>query len=259
MAFTNSMTALINKVSHTLEVDFIEQFFPKEIKKDTWANIIINNSLLDYSKYVPNAIQYQVQTNTMDKDGWYYVDEAVIPGDIKILGIRDLDFEAISRDNTMGGTFTGPYGMHDYIRSAYSVEDVMNIQMMADHNSLFSNGLYLEFKEPNRIRIKSATAHHIKWQAPSFPVTLYLSHASNLLTLSPTKMELLEELSACDIAKHLYATLKYFTEFETSYGNINLKLDIIEDYRNKRDDILGRLKDGFVSAGNTNMPLIFTV
>lgn len=256
--FTNSMTRLINKVSHILEVDYIEQFFPDEIKKDKWAQVIIDQSLLDFSKYVPHQVQYLVKTNTLDKDGWYYVDEEFLPGNIKIVGVKDLDFEAISVDATMSSTMSGPYGIHDYMQSVYSVDDIANIQMMADTNSLFNCGIFVEWKSPNKIRLKSASRNYIKWQAPTFPITLYLTHSENLLTIDPTKMELLEELASCDIAKFLYGTLKYFDHFETTSGNIELKLDVVEDYKNKRDDILQKLKDGFVGAGGT-YPLIMTV
>ena len=256
--FTNSMGNLVNKVAHILEVEYIEQFFPKEIQKETWAQKIIDYSLLDFSKYVPQKIQYLVKTNTMDSDGWYYIDEDVIPGNIRIVGIQDLDFETISLDATMSGTMSGPYGIHDYMQAVYSVEDVADIQMMADHNSMFNSGIYVEWQSPNKIRLKSGTRNFIKWQAPTFPITLYLSHSENLLTIDPTKMELLEELASSDIAKFLYATLKYFDKLETSYGTIDLKLEKVEEYKDKRDDIMQRLKEGFISAGGS-YPIIMCV
>jgi hypothetical protein len=250
------MSRLLNKVALMLEVGYIEQFFPDEIKRDKWVEVVTGTSLLDFSKYVPNEVPYQVHTSTMDKDGWYYIDESFIPGNVKILGIRDLDFEMLSRDSTsiVGSSY---YGVYD-TQSIYSFTDVMDVQMLADTNSIFNNGIYVEFKEPNRIRLKTSTRDFIKYPAPTFPITIYLSHAENLLTISPTKMELLEELSACDIAKFLYATLKYFDHFETSFGNVELKLETIEEYKNKRDEVMQKLKDGFISAGGS-YPLFMTV
>lgn len=253
--FTNSMTNLINKISHILELDYLEQFFPKELKKETWTKCITEISLLEFSKYVPNKIRYMVNASRISKDGWYFIDENDIPGDIKILGVKDLDFDTIASDPFSGGYH---YGYPDNGYTTFGVTDIMDMQMMADHSSFFNRGIYVEFEPPNRIRLRTSTANFIKWQTPQFPVTLYLSHADNLLTISPTKMDLFERLAACDVAKYLYASLKYFDHLETSYGNVELKLETLEQWKDMRQDIINELKEGFVSAGGS-YPLCISV
>lgn len=257
MAFTNSMSNLINKVEHLLEVEYIEQFFPEEIKKDKWIQKIKDITLVDFSKRVPNEVLYHVHTNTIDNNGYYYIDEGFIPGNVKIIGIKDIAWDHLQRESSIFGTGSSYYGVYDN-HCGYSVEDVMDVQMVADHNSLFDNNIYVKFQEPNRLRLETATGSIIRYPAPTFPIYVYLSHAENLLTISPTKMELLEELAACDIAKFLYGTLKYFDHFETSFGTIELKLDVIEEYKNKRPEVLDKLKEGSVGPGGT-YPMFMTM
>lgn len=257
MAFSNSMSNLINKVAHLLEVDFIEQFFPEEIKRDKWLDIIRNISLVDFSKYVPNEVLYNVHTDTLDSNGYYYIDESFIPGNVKCIGVKDIAWNELQRESSVFGGGMGYYGVYD-TQCIYSFTDVMDVQMLADHNSLFSNTFYIEFKEPNKLRLINSTGNWIKYPAKMFPIHVYLSHAENLLTISPTKIELLEELSASDVAKFLYATLKYFDHFETSFGTIELKLELIEEYKNKREEIINKLKEGSVGPGG-NYPMFMTV
>ena len=44
-----------------------------------------------------------------------------------------------------------------------------------------------------------------------------------------------------------------------SSANVDIKLDSLKERADRRDNIIGDLKDGYVSAANTNQPLIYTV
>ena len=72
-------------------------------------------------------------------------------------------------------------------------------------------------------------------------------------------MELFENLATADVAVFLYENLKYFDNLETVFANVDIKIDSIKEKADKRDDYVNELKDGYVSAANTNQPLIYTV
>ena len=79
------------------------------------------------------------------------------------------------------------------------------------------------------------------------------------MTIPPTKMEVFEQLSMADIATFLFNELKYYNDLETIFANVNIRLDTIEEKANQRADIVNRLEENFVSAANTNQPIMYTV
>ena len=72
-------------------------------------------------------------------------------------------------------------------------------------------------------------------------------------------METVEALAEADVARFLYEELKYYDGLETVYANIDLKLGDLESKASARADIIAELKDSYVSAANSNQPLMFTV
>jgi len=125
--------------------------------------------------------------------------------------------------------------------------------------SLFNNQIFVEYKPPNMIKLSTVTGADITRGMKSFPVEILIKHATNLMTIPPTMMEIFEELAEADVARFLYENLKYYDGLETVYANIDLKLGDLEGRAGKRDDIVQRLDDAHVSAANTHQPLMFTI
>ena len=72
-------------------------------------------------------------------------------------------------------------------------------------------------------------------------------------------METFEELATADIANFLYNQLKFFDGVETVFGaNVDLKLDNLLNFSERRDDIINTLRENAVSAGNTNYRFILS-
>lgn len=257
MALSNNMSKLIDKIERRLGTRPLQ--LPEHLEKNKWAEIIIEDTLTTFSRYFPNKIKYEVNTARDRVKGDYcLIDENIIPGDIEILGIRDICWdEFTSNSNTM--TSQQPYGMYDYFSPGYGLEDMAMIQMRADQVSLFDNGIYVEFEYPNKIRLKSSTGAVLNRSLPNFNVDLLIKHSPNLNTIAPTKMETLEELAKIDVANFLFQELKYFDGLETVYANIDLKLSQLENEASRRQELIDRLNDGYISASNDNQPIMFTV
>lgn len=256
MALSNNMTKLLNKIERRLGVRSLN--LPKELSKDSWEQVIIDDTLTTFSRFFPNKIKYEVNVaRDKGKGDYCLIDESIIPGDIEILGVRDICWEEFTP--TSLGINNQPYGIYDFFTNSYGLEDIAMVQMRADQVSLFDNGIYVDFEYPNKITIKSSTGSNLLHSIPTFKVDLLIKHSPNLNTISPTKMETFEELAKADIALFLYEELKYFDGLETVFGNIDIRLSDLENEAMKRQDIIAKLEESYVSASNDNQPLIYTV
>lgn len=254
MAYINNMTKLIEKIERRLGTKALN--LPDNLKKDTWADIIKDESLLTFSRYFPHKITIILNSSICKyKDGYYIIDEDKFPG-IEILGIKDISWENFG--NTAGVMGTS-YGIYDAFMDTCNISDVVFMQMAADQASLINNGIYVDFIYPNKIAIKNAYNVNITKSVNEVPVDLLIKHSDNLNTISPTIMEIFEDLVKADIASYLYNELKYYDGLDTVYGSIDLKLSDLEQQANKREEIINKLEESYISASNENQPLMFTV
>jgi hypothetical protein len=247
----NKMTTLLNKIERRLGT--LPLNLPEKIRKDKWANVIKEDTLDTFSRYFPNKFTIHLDCAQV-KNGYYIIDENICES-LEILGVKDLNWDSFSNN----GIDNSGYGIYDFSRDSYSMEDVAFVQMMADHRSLFDNNIYLEWKEPNMIRLVSVTGSPISTSLGVYPVDLLIKHSDNLMTISPTMMETFEELAKADVAVFLYEYLKHFDGIETVFANTDLKLGDIQNKAERRDEAVQSLKDSYVSASNQNQPLMITI
>ena len=252
----NKMTNLINKIERRLGTNIIN--LPEQLAKEQWVNIIEQDTIPTFSRYLPNAIKVLVNTRKTDEEGYSWVDTD-LPDSIKILGIRDIDWHAFGMINGGARTPAG-YGIYDMFSSQYGLEEIGLLQMNADITSFYNTTIYPEFKYPNKVRFQTAAGTAaINFQYDSVPLTLLVEHSLDLSTIAPTKMEIFENLATADVASFLYENLKYFDNLETVFANIDIKIDSLKDRADKREEIVNELKDGYVSAANSNQPIMYTV
>ena len=143
--------------------------------------------------------------------------------------------------------------------SGVDFETFTDIQMMADHVSAFSNGIYLEFVPPNKIKLNIIISSSFLTNYQTIPINLFVKHADNLKTIPPTQMELFERLAISDVATFLYEQLKMYDNLETTYSNIDLKLSSLEEKSRDRQQIIEYLESNYVSAANRNQPILLTI
>lgn len=253
----NRMNKLLDKIERRLGTSQLN--LPEYLQKDKWAEQVIQNETLDtFSRYFPNAMKIQLDLSQKNSNGYYLIDEYV-PENVEILGVRDIDWSVFSQDSLRMQEALG-YGTYDFFAGGYSLRDVASLQMRADHMSLFNNQLFVEYKPPNMVKVTTVSGADLtRYGSKSFPITIFIKHAPNLMTIPPTMMETFEELAQADVASFLYEQLKYYEGLETVYANIDIKMGDLQDKASKRDDIVQRLDEAHVSAANANQPLIFTI
>jgi hypothetical protein len=259
MSHANNMTNLVNKIEKTLGLMPLTPHLPDKYNKDAWAEVIKDQSLTTFSRYFPWKVPFHVDGNVPKRNGWYIIDEEKYFGQTGILlGVQDIDWQDFSSNNLSIAQISG-YGAYvDFYGMDYSMEDMMLCQMGADAMSLFNRGLYIDFREPNMFRIMGS-ASQPSIQMTNFTVSVLLKHHDDLQTISPTKMETFEQLARSDVARFLAKNLKYWDQFETVFASVDLKLSDLEEEAGKRDGIIDRLEQSYVTAANDAIPYMITV
>ena len=250
---TNRMSTLLNKIERRLGTKMLK--LPDEINKDSWVQVIEEDTIPTFSRYFPYGITTIIDHTCM-KDGFYFLDKYV-PDGATILGVKDIDWQAYRCDPRFD-RYGINFATFDFISRDYSVDDVAFSQMGADFLSLFNLGIYIEFLPPNKIRLVSVNGSPVS-RFRDFPLRIYINHPINLMTISPTQMEVFEKLATSDVATMLYNTLKFYDDTDTVYMQLNLRLDIINEWHNKRDDIVRELDDAHTTTANEYQSLIMTV
>lgn len=262
MAMANDMSALLKKISHRLGLLPLLPHLPEELKIDKWADVIMDDTIVTFSRYYPNKFPFVVNDETCYKKKekgttYYYIKDKVLNG-VKLLGLSDVDWtDSTTKNSSLGATsLGGGYFYPSFACPEATFNSIIQLQLQADISSLYNRGLYLDFQYPNRFSVKGLG--NANYDLKSFVVNLLVEHCS-LSTISPTKFTIFEDLAQADIARFLYMNLRYYDGFETAYINIDLKLSELNDEANKRENIIDKLENAYVSTSNDTCPIMWTV
>ena len=247
----NRMTKVLNKIERRLGLSMLP--LPDKLSKDKWAEIIEEDSIPVFSRYFPYLLHVIIDQNC-EKDGYYFIDKDV-PEGVEILGVKDIDWDAF-RTQTYG------YGINfnnwDFVYGSYDVTDIALSQANQDLTSMYNLGIYIDFIPPNKIRLVSVNNSPVNRFFP-FPLQIYVEHYKNLSTISPTMMTIFEDLCTSDVALWLSQCLKYFDNLDAVFGTVDLKLDAINSWADKRNELIEKLDTEHVSTANEASNLIITV
>lgn len=262
MALANDMTVLLKKIASRLGLLPLLPHLPNELKIDKWADVIMSDTMETFSRYYPHKFPMVVDDVTCDKKEergvtYYYIKDEILKG-VKLLGLMDIDWTDHTASNaSLGATSLGGGYYYPYFGCPEATfESMLSLQLNADMSSLYNRGVYIDFQYPNRFSLKGMG--NTNYDLKSFVVNLLVQHCS-LSTISPTKMEIFESLAQADIANFLYMNLRYYDNLDTAYVNIDLKLSELQDVANRRENIIEKIQESYVSTSNDNIPYIFTV
>jgi hypothetical protein len=249
----NQMTLLLNKIERRLGLAVLT--LPEQLTKDHWADIIKEDTLTTFSRYFPHKITVIID-NTCEKDGFFFIDRYV-PEGCKIIGVKDVDWQAYRCDPRFD-RYGINFATYDFISRDYGIDDVAFSQTSADFMSLFNLGIYIEFEPPNKIRLVSVNGSPVSRYRP-FPLQIFIEHPANLMTISPTMMETFESLAQADVATFIYEQLKYFDDFDTTYAQLQLKMDDLQSWKERREEIVNKLEEAHTTTANEAQMTILTV
>lgn len=255
--YSNNMSILLDKIKSNLGLIMLCKHLPEEFGMDAWAEIIKNHSIVTFSRYYPKKIPFFVTDDTApEKDGWRYIDENYI-GNQQLLGAGDLDWSNLTGNQLLSVSQQLGYGLPDIGSGNFSVEDIQNMAIRTNFSSLFCNQIIPVFRYPNQLQLQAVGQKPVRLSR--YMINLYVKHSDDLVTISPTAMETFEQLAQADVAGFLSRNLKYFDGLQTTFVNIDLKLGELESEASKRDGIVDKLENSYVSAGNDAIPYIITV
>lgn len=264
MALANDMTTLLNKLERRLGLTPLIPHLPDYLKKDKWANeVILADSIVTFSRYFPHKFRLVINDETVDKKKennvvWYYIKDEILMN-CKLLGVEDIAWTEVSSANsslTNGSVGTYYYYPAGFACPEQTLNSIVSMQMNADFASLYNSQIVVDFEYPNRFCLRGLG--NANYDLKRFVVNLLVEHKS-LNTISPTKMNVFEELAACDLARWLYENLKYYDNLETVYLNLDLKLDRLNSIADGRDNVIEKLEQGWVTAANDNIPYIMSI
>lgn len=256
----NKMNLLLNKIERRLGTKPL--MLPEDIAKDKWVDeVIIPDTLLTFSRYFPHMVRIMIDTNDKSKkrNGYFIIDNALLGGQ-EILSVRDIAWDIYGREDG-GLAQQSSLGYYDYLSAYnnYSMDDVMLLQARADMTSIFNNSIFVDFKEPNLIRLQSVTHGDITGGLGVIPLDVFVCHPANLMTIPGTMMGVFENLATADVASFLVAYLQHYDGLETVFAGVDLKLSYLENWASRREEFVNELKESYVSASNKNQPLMYAV
>ena len=258
MPMANKMTSLVNKIERRLGTKPLN--LPEDMSKDVWAKDVICNDTLDtFSRFFPNKIPYILgpENRYRNDPNMYLIDETICSS-VEILGAGDIRWHDFS-NKFSGLMYSGTNAFDMYSAGNLNLETIADVQMMADNVSVMSNGIYIDFIPPNKIKLNLIISSAYFPNFQHIPIDLFIKHADNLKTIPPTKMETFEKLAIADVATFLYQALKNYDQLSTVYADIDLKLSALEEESRRRPEIVDFLEQNYVSAANMNQPIMFTV
>lgn len=248
----NKMSVLLDKIERRLGTRALN--LPEYLRKDNWPKVVEQDTIQTFSRYFPHKIRTWIDAKR-GKNGYYFIDEN-IADNYEIIGVRDIEWKSFGRDGARTQTI---WGYYDVVGTGYGLDDIAMLAARADCTSLFNNGIYPVFEKPNLIRLETVSGIRYDRIEVGFPLEVLVNHLPNLMTIAPTKMEIFEQLAISDVATYLYQELKYYQDLETVFANVNIRLETIEEKANKRDDIVEKMEQNYVTAANENQPIMFTI
>ena len=244
----NSMTDLINRIEDRIGLRMVN--LPSAIDKHYWPTIIKRDTLKTFSIFFPHKTTVYIDTRNpkyRTRSGWYLVTDFMTKGQT-LISIGDISWSQFS--HYACGEMSLGLGVYDYVGNNFSLDDVGLLQMRADHTSVFQNSIFVVTERPNRVRFQTVNNRDITRYISVIPLDIMVKNYDDLSTISPGMSEDFDDLACCDIALFLYNQLKFFDGIETVFTNVDLHMDELRDWMGRRPDVVQKLRDNNVSAGN---------
>lgn len=253
----NKMELLLSKIERRLGTKPLN--LPDEINKDHWAkDVIVPDTICTFSRYFPHMVRIEIDAKPENKKNGYYLIDQRLLGGAEILGVRDIAWDVYGNNSL---SQQAGIGVYDYVTASrsYSTADIALLQGRANITSMFNNTIYVDFKQPNMVKLESVTKGDITGGLDKIPLDVFVNHPDNLMTIPPTQMETFEKLAIADVALYLLAFLRHFDGIETVFATTDLKLSDIESWASRREDIVQYLDENHVNPANKNQPIMFCV
>lgn len=154
---------------------------------------------------------------------------------MKLIYVYDVSYDA----TTMNGI--GYYGAGlPFMGGINTIQQMMMANANAQLASIAIPKMTFKFEPPNKLWLYELYTSQKVWIKAGF------EHLKNLSTLAESGEDRsFLELAELDVKVKLYPTMKHFTQINTAYGNIDLKIDDWADAKSERKELLDRWEDTY--------------
>lgn len=207
---------------------------PFENENKILHDVLKLRTITTFSQFQPHIVKIPLKLNDMNcissnyQESIYQIPDVF--GDRRIMYIRRVE----PRNKLLGSGYISP--IFDGSIDIYNT--IMSAQANADLLSAITPPFTFKFVGPNMLHLFNMTS-----MATELYVEFALEHADNFSTIPNTTWESFYELALLDIKRFLYGAMKHYTEIQTAYGNINLKIDDWANAEQERKDLLERWRD----------------
>ena len=207
---------------------------PFDNPDETLMEVIRLKTLKTFSIFSPKIEKFPIDLTTLQTLKEDYTESIyILPEkypDREIIYVRNV----IARNKLAGNGYVAP--IFDGTIGTYL--DMGMMQANADLVSIAAPPITFKFEQPNKLYLYNfATAYGI------LHIEIGYEHAPNLATIPTTSWESFLELATLDVKKFLYNAMKHYTEIQTAYGTINLRIDDWQNAESERKDLVERWKD----------------
>lgn len=194
------------------------------------ADVIQNITLRTFSTYAPYYERLRFDLHSLERLEKHANYEVYLLPDVfsqrELLFIRDVRYDEsdISGIGYWGGGIPILHG--NMIRQGILSNAGMNLS-----NKMIPR-LNFKYEHPRKVTLYNVLS------SCKLVFEVALMHDKNLVSISPTQEESFFNLAVLDVKDMLYQTLKHYSDMQTAYGNINLKLEEWQQASSERKALL---------------------
>jgi hypothetical protein len=188
-----------------------------EISQDDMIDTIVFETLPTFSNYFPHFDQLEVTPGTGDDVpghmGWYF-----LRTDFEILGVSKVLINFIeSGIPNISAYYSNPFDM----------------QLTSDMESAVLNPTTFKYRAPDKVEIFPKNTY-----IQSMYVEIKCVHPKHFQTIPMNLREEFLKLAYYDICESIYPIRHRFQSIGTTFGNIDLFMDQIEQASDKRQELI---------------------
>ena len=229
-----SMSRLITSIKMDLGVYGMS--LPFDNPDEALRNVIKIKTLPTFSQFSPQYTSFMINTTELEAadNGTFQSKSFTVPDMFDgrdILFVRRIDIDT----SELADGYIDPI----YIGNELNYEDLITAQASANLLSMAIPSVTFDFHPPNKIEIYNSGLSFDN----RFKVTVALEHSENLTTIPKTSWTSFSKLATLDVKKFLYDNLKLYSNLQTAYGNIDLKIDDWSNAEQERNDLINQWED----------------
>lgn len=143
--------------------------------------------------------------------------------------ILDVTYVDIQRPSGYNDLYV-PQGM--FADPASTMAAVASMQAVAAISKNFTHALTWDFKQPDIIVLYNG------WTGGTYEVEITMDHDPSLSTIDPGATDFFLQLAEYDLGAYIYQKLRRVQNVDVGIGTVELGLDFLADYADKRRQLL---------------------